>query len=90
MDGSTAWPCQPRMSCGPGAVAASLAWSRALSLYGDHRRLVCVSLNELTKLYIFILYHFLSLAQVEHLAGRHVIQVVSLPDIFIALLKVQK
>lgn len=33
---------------------------------------------------------FPSLAQVEHLAGRHVIQVVSLPDIFIATFKCQK
>ncbi len=33
---------------------------------------------------------FPSLAQVEHLAGRHVIQVLSLPDIFIVTFKLQK
>lgn len=38
------------------------------------------------KFYTFILYFLIIffLVQVEHLAGRHVIQVVSLPDIFIA------
>lgn len=45
----------------------------------------CVSFNLIITYVLFP-----SLAQVEHLAGRHVIQVVSLPDIFIATLILQK
>lgn len=36
--GSTAWPCRPGTSCGPGEAAANLAWSQTPFPCGDHRR----------------------------------------------------
>lgn len=95
LDASTVWLCQPRTSCGRGVAAASLALSPPPSLCVDHRRSVCVInfINHISKttkwfspdLDVKIL-SFLSWLQVEHLAGRHVIQVCCSSDALINVL----
>lgn len=65
MDGSTAWRCRPKMSCGPGAVAASSAWSLTLFLCGGHKR--CVVCGQLISAFRF---KKMSRRQIENLKRK--------------------